>query len=39
MKMSHVCNYVTGKGLSIGIAYDGDADRVLLSDGREGSER
>lgn len=34
MKMSHVCNYVTGKGLSIGIAYDGDADRVLLSDGR-----
>ena len=34
MKMSHICGLVKEKGLPVGIAYDGDADRVLLSDGR-----
>lgn len=34
MKMSHICGLVQEKGLPLGIAYDGDADRVLLSDGR-----
>ncbi|NLK18896.1 MAG: phosphoglucosamine mutase [Synergistaceae bacterium] len=34
MKMPHLCGIVKEKGLSIGIAYDGDADRVLLCDGR-----
>ena len=34
MKMSHLGSLVKEKGLSIGIAYDGDADRVLLCDSR-----
>ncbi|NLA90736.1 MAG: phosphoglucosamine mutase [Synergistaceae bacterium] len=34
MKMSHLCSLVKEKKLSIGIAYDGDADRVLFCDSR-----
>ncbi|MCL1941375.1 MAG: phosphoglucosamine mutase [Synergistaceae bacterium] len=32
MHLEHLIKYVTGKKCSIGIAYDGDADRVLMVD-------
>ncbi|MFA5472451.1 MAG: phosphoglucosamine mutase [Aminobacteriaceae bacterium] len=34
MKMSYLSSVVQEKGLPVGIAYDGDADRALLTDGR-----
>lgn len=32
MKMAHIASVVKENGLPVGIAYDGDADRVLLAD-------
>lgn len=34
MKMAHLGDLVREKGLPLGIAFDGDADRVLLADGK-----
>ena len=34
MHMSHLTDYVKDKGLALGFAFDGDADRVLVSDGK-----
>ena len=34
MHMSHLTDYVRDKGLALGFAFDGDADRVLVSDGK-----
>ncbi|MCF4152096.1 phosphoglucosamine mutase [Dethiosulfovibrio sp. F2B] len=34
MAIEGLCREVVGRGMSLGIAYDGDADRVLLSDGK-----
>ncbi|MBQ4431816.1 MAG: phosphoglucosamine mutase [Synergistaceae bacterium] len=34
MHMEHLTDYVKSNGLAIGFAFDGDADRVLISDGK-----
>jgi len=34
MNMAHVAEAVTSRNLPVGIAYDGDADRALLTDGK-----
>ncbi len=34
MHMENLTSYVKSEGLSLGFAFDGDADRVLISDGR-----
>lgn len=34
MKMTHLGDLVRQKGFHIGVAFDGDADRVLLADGK-----
>lgn len=34
MDMSNLTGYVRDKGLALGFAFDGDADRVLISDGK-----